>query len=142
MPTSATLSWTGKKLEPYQSPQDVREISVRLGASLNLAMGTVLARKDSDGLYYAYDDTQVDGRGVARGILPYAAQTDVSSNITLSDSVSTGGEHGEKHKSVPMYVAGTFLFDDLTGLDAIGLDDLKGKVISGSGLATGGVVKF
>jgi hypothetical protein len=41
-------------LQPAAYPQDAREEAVKLGASLTLAKGTVLAKKTSDSLFYAY----------------------------------------------------------------------------------------
>jgi hypothetical protein len=41
-------------LLPAAYPQDAREDAVKLGASLTLAKGQLLAKKTSDGLFYAY----------------------------------------------------------------------------------------
>ncbi|HEU4752570.1 MAG TPA: head decoration protein [Armatimonadota bacterium] len=132
MPTTAITTWTNLKLEPAIHPEDVRTIAVKLGASLSLARGTVLAQKTADSKWYAYNNANADGTETARAILPYDVQTDASGNVTYSSTASqAGGEHGQKDTSVPVYVKGTFKTADLTGLDAAGVTDL-GRLISGT----------
>lgn len=135
-------TFLGTKLEPYQNPQDVRTISVVLGANLTLAQGTTLGRKTADGKFYAYNDANADGTEVARGLLPVAVKTDGSGNISLSDTVSTGGDQGETYPGIAMYVGGTFLYDDVVGMDANGLADLQGKILNKNALGAGAVFQF
>lgn len=131
MPTAAIQTYSNQKLEPAIRPDLAVEINVRMGASLNIAKGTVLAQKTSDLKWYAYDDGHSDGTEVARGIAQFDMQTDSAGLVTLSSTASqAGGEHGEQMQTAPVWVGGFFYTEDLTGLDAAGVADL-GRLIKG-----------
>lgn len=79
------------------------------------------------GTFVSYDDARTDGGGVAKGILPYAVTVDAFGRHTVG-----GGEWGTNlGKTAPMYFAGTFYTNELTGLDAAGVADL-GKLLTGT----------
>lgn len=136
MPTSAqhTFSPGAKRVDPVLVPELAVEYNVPLKASTTFAQGTVLGKKTADGLYQAYADAAADGSQTALCILQYACSTDASSNITIE------GEWGVTRKEAPVWVAGYFATEDLTGLDAAGVVDLGGSVIVGN--TTTGILKF
>ncbi len=131
MPLVSTF--TCQKLEPYWNPDDAQTISVKLGNSLTLAAGTVLGRKTADNKFYAYSDAASDGTEVAVAILQYAIATDSSGNAFFGSAAAA--EFGESVLTVPAYISGDFFIADLTGIDANGLADLKGRVIHGDSVA-------
>lgn len=55
MPITASTTLSNP-LQPSGYAGDAREEAVKLGASLTLAKGTVMAKKTSDGLFYPYDE--------------------------------------------------------------------------------------
>jgi hypothetical protein len=132
MPTAAIITFTNLKLEPCQNPHLACVDAVLLGASLNLARGTVLGQKTADGKFYPYVDGNADGTQTARCILAYDVQTDAGGLVTLSATAAqAGGEHAQKYRTAEVYTAGYFKTTDLTGLDAAGITDM-GRLISGA----------
>lgn len=130
MPTAATTTYAGDKLEPFIKPETAAVIQVRLTVSKTYVKGQVLGEiTATPGIYEEYDDAAVDGTAVAKSILQYACSTDASGNVTFA-----GGELGETYKSAPAYVAGFFSCADLTGLDAAGVADL-GRLVDGTSSA-------
>lgn len=125
-------TFTGQKLEPYQNPQDARQIAIKIGASKTLAAGTVVARLAATELWDAYADGGAGGLEVARAILVYAVATDSGGKHFLGGAAAS--ENGESFPSVPAYISGDFLVGDLTGLDANGLAELQGRIIYGDDL--------
>src|SRR5436305_6504339 len=99
MPTTAIMTFSGKKLEPYMAPEDARLISVKIPASTAfLARGTVLGELTATpGTYKAYASGNADGSQVAKAILAFDIATDAGGLITLTPTSgqSTGGEYGE-----------------------------------------------
>lgn len=133
MPTTPIHTWSGRKLEPAIYPHLALTIAVRLPASVTLARGTVLGELTATpGTYNAYADAGAGGLGTAKAILAFDVVTDSSGNIILTTTAgATGGEFGEKFLTVPVYVAGYFKTSELVGLDAPGIIDLGGNLISG-----------
>lgn len=124
-----TLNTTSlDQLEPKSFPSHAQEDAVNLGASLTLAKGTVLGKKTSDGLHYAYNDALTNGTNVATCILKQATKTDSSGNAFFGDS-TVASPTNLPHKDVPVYVAGVFDTDDLTGYDANAKTDLGGRIL-------------
>ncbi len=115
------------KLEAKTSPSDTRESCVRLGASLTLAKGTVLGKRTSDSKHYAYNDSLTDGTNIATCILQQATKTDASGNAYFGDS-TTASLDNQPHAEVPVYTAGIFDTDDLTGYDANAGADLNVRI--------------
>lgn len=143
MPTTATHTWTGQKLEPYmvRGPGDPPEMAVAITPSVHLAKGTVLGIITATGLYKAYATGNVDGSQTARGILAFDVDVDASGNITYTTTTGqVGGELGQTYKSVPMYIGGCFRTEDLVGLDAGAVTNLGGNLIFGT--VTVGAVQF
>lgn len=127
MPTTLN-SWNADKLEPAMYPQDARTIAAKLGASLELDKGTVLGKRTSDGLLYPYDDGNTDGTETAVAILVYDVATDASGNHYLGDS-AVPNPSNLPLADVPVYIAGYFDPDDLTGGDSNGYTDLGAKTL-------------
>lgn len=93
------------------------------------------------GTYKAYANGNSDGSQDARCILPYAVITDAAGYISFSDA-ATGGDFGEKTFNIPAYFGGCFKQSDLVGLDANGLADLNGSVLSGAIANSDAVIVF
>lgn len=139
MPTSASITFAGAKLEPYNYPEQAQVFPIKLAASLTLAKGTVLGRVTTGNLWKAYSDAASDGSEVAKAILQYDVVTDASGNHFFGTSAAA--EYGQSYAEVPAYISGNFKISDLTGLDANGLADLKGSLIYGDSVAdTAGVI--
>lgn len=137
MPTVNTLIFTGGGLQPALRPDLARTIAVRLKPSTTFAEGALVGEiTATPGIYGPYVDANVDGTGVARGILKYACITDADGNITLG-TVATGLEQGQTKTETEMYFAGTFNTQDLPqagagSIDAAAIVDLKGILIKGT----------
>lgn len=82
------------------------------------------------GKWAAYASGNSDGTQTPRGILAIDVATDAAGKTTYG-SAPTGGEHGEKYPSAPIYYKGEFRVQDLTGLDTNALTDFA-RLISGS----------
>jgi hypothetical protein len=131
MATSPITTFDCAKISPFIYPELARTMTVRLGASLTLAKGTVLGELSATpGTFEDYSNAASDGTEVARAILPYDVKTDADGLITLGD-VSTGMEQGQKYRSIDVWITGYFRTTDLTGLDANGAVDL-GRVVRGT----------
>lgn len=135
MPTTASMTFSAARLDPYMDPEDAPMIDVGIAASLTLAKGTILGEVTATpGKYKAYASGNSDGSQVPKVILAYAVTTDASGNITVD------GEFGQTRKTVSAYIAGTFLVSDLTGLDANAMTVMKGRQLIGD--VTAGLVRF
>jgi hypothetical protein len=129
MPTAAANTWGNAKLQPFYDAVGAKEIHVALGASLTLARGTVLGELTATpGEFKAYATGNADGSETAKAILAYDVVTDASKNIT----VSGWGEWGVTRKTCPAFISGYFKTTELTGLDAAGMVDFGGHMVSGT----------
>jgi hypothetical protein len=90
------------------------------------------------GTYKAYDNNNTDGSQTARGLLQYDVAVDSSGDITFGTSTG-GGPFGQKFKSCPMFVEGTFNTADIAGLDTNAVADL-GRLLKGS--VTAGLLRM
>jgi hypothetical protein len=124
MPTTLN-TYSFDQLEPKESPELSVRDAVKMGASLTLAKGTLLGKRTSDNKHYAYNDALTDGTNVATCILLCAIKTDASGNVYFGDS-ATAAIDNLPHAEAPVYIAGIFDTDDLTGYDANGKTDLGG----------------
>lgn len=124
----ATYAMTNQ-LQPKQRPEDARQDAGAFGASLTLDKGTIIGKRTSDGLLYAYDDTATNGQEVAKGILMYTIKTNSSGHVFFSDSTDAT-ELNPPHQTAPYWQSGIFDTADLTGYDAAALVDLNGKVLA------------
>lgn len=59
----------------------------------------------------------------------YSISVDASGNVTYGDGAA-GDEFGAEYLSAPVYVAGAFRVEDLTGLDSNAVADL-GRLVTG-----------
>lgn len=114
-------------LQPKQRPEDARQDAGAFAASLTLAKGTVIAKRTSDGLLIAYNDSLTNGGEVAKGILMYTIKTNSSGQVFFSDSTDAS-ELNPPHQTAPYWQSGIFDTGDLTGYDAAALVDLNGTV--------------
>ncbi len=126
MPTTLN-TYSFDKLEPKEFPELAAVDAVKFGASLTLAKGTVLGKKTSDDKHYAYNDSLTNGTNVATCILMCAIKTDSSGNVYFGDS-ATAAIDNLPHAEAPVYIAGVFDTDDLTGYDAAAKTDLGGHL--------------
>lgn len=130
MAASPSQTYSASRLDPAFRPDLAPVIDVALAASQTLAKGTVLGRVTATGAYKAYASGNSDGSQTAKVILQYSVTVDGSGNITIE------GEWGITRKTAPVFVAGYFRTEDLTGLDAGGVTNLGGCVVKGD-LTTG-----
>lgn len=120
-----TKTYTGTKLEPYEDPEGAVVRSVLFGNSLTIAKGTVLGIVTTGEKWAAYANANSNGTEVARGIAMYDFTTDGSGKVTI------GGDSSVTFDTAPIYVSGTFLISELTGLDANAVTDF-GRIIEGT----------
>ena len=106
------------------------------GTSPATAITTTTAGSAGDGIHYALDDSQTDGRQTAKGILMFPSATDASGNITQG-TASGGGYHGETLQNTPMWMMGFFRTNDCVGLTDAAIAQM-GRLVEGS-IAAGGV---
>jgi hypothetical protein len=126
MPTTLN-TYSFDQLEPKEFPELAKTDAVKFGASLTLAKGTVLGKRTSDNKHYAYNDALTDGTNVATCILKCTIKTDSGGNVFFGDS-TTATVDNMPHAEAPVYVAGVFDTDDLTGYDANAKADLGGHL--------------
>lgn len=127
MPTTLS-TFNPAKLEPVEYPEDARIDAVKLGASLTLVKGTLLGKRTSDGLHYAYNDALTDGTQTATCILVHDVVTDSSGNHYLGTN-AVASEWNLPTRDTSVYVAGVFDTDELTGYDANAKTDLGGRFL-------------
>lgn len=128
MPTSAVNTFRGTKLEPAR-PCDARTEAVVFSVSKTIAKGTILGRVTATNKWEAYNDGAATGVEVARGIAMYDIVTDSNGDVYFGTSAVS--EQGNVSKTAPIYVSGDFMCSELTGLDANGIADLRGRLIYG-----------
>lgn len=100
--------WFGRWEHQLQDPfPKIGSAAVDAGSTPTTALraGLVMAKKDSDGLWYEYDPNQTDGREFAQGVLAHS----------LSMLGPTGAV---ENKSGVVMVGGMLLAAQLVGLDA------------------------
>lgn len=138
MPTTAQHTFSASsRLDPLFRADEEKIMHVQLTASATYARGQVVGEVTATpGVFKIYATANVDGSGVARGILKYGCSTDASGNITIM------GEHGVTHKSAPMILPGSghYKTSELTGMDADAVTDLKAVLVQGD--LTSGVLKI
>lgn len=135
MPTTLS-TFAGAKLEPKSFPEDARVDAIRLGVSLTLAKGTVLGKRTSNNLHYAYNDALTDGTNVATCILQYDVVTDANGKHYLGTN-AVASEFNLPQMDTTAYVAGVFDTDDLTGYNAAAAADLHARVLPSGWISIG-----
>lgn len=128
MPTSASTTYNHEKLEPA-APYPKAAVQAVTFAQGTYARGVVLGQISASGKFSTYANGNGDGTETARAINMYAISVDASGNVTYGDGAA-GDEFGAEHLSAPVYVAGAFKCQDLTGLDSNAVADL-GRLVSG-----------
>jgi len=79
----------------------------------------------NSGSFKTRDTTATDGSQVAKAIAKYDMQVDASGNVTYSSTASqSGGPFGQTVISAPVWIAGYFYTQDLTGLDSTAITQL------------------
>jgi hypothetical protein len=135
MPSTASYTYDmSKRLDPVYEADDAAEINVNL-ADGTYAQGTVLGELTATpGKFAAYATGAADGTQTAKAILRYAC-TVASGVITIATE-----QPGVTPSSVTAFYRGVFRCEQLTGLDAPGLEDLNGALILGT--LTTGIVRI
>lgn len=130
LPTEILVTFTGDL-----AAQPVELITLVTNALTGGTAPTVTIVNTTPGItdkgFKAYATGSSDGSETARGFLAIDCYTDANGLITYG-LISTGGEHGEKHLTAPLWVHGDFDSRELVGLDAAGLADMGGRIISGT----------
>ena len=135
MPTTAfdTYDVAGSRVEPFYKEPEAPQQHFRL-ADGTYAAGTILGKVTATpGQMKTYADANVDGSGVASGILREAC-------VVAGGVITSRFERGGVVQSVPVYFGGVFKTSELTGLDAAALTDLGGILIAGT--LADGLIKF
>lgn len=78
----------------------------------------------------AYASGNTDGSQVAIGLLEYPCVVDNAGNISIGAQLAS--EFGQTELVISMFYNGDFAAADLVGLDAAGLANMSGRLISGS----------
>lgn len=78
-----------------------------------------------------YDPAETDGRQTARGIAQYSFSTDAFGRVYQSDLANLPEYGGIRRMTTSIWVGGTFLTEELTGLDADAVTDL-GRLTQGT----------
>lgn len=130
MPVTSEINWSlASRVMPCRWPELAREMSVNLyGAPMtgtDYDQGTVLGQITMSGLFAEYATANMDGTQTARAILEYACHVSPTGEITLP------GEWGGTVPAAPVYIAGYFRTEELTGLDSGGIGDLAGRLTEG-----------
>lgn len=112
-------SYTTKEIEAGVN-MPCPTIPVTIASGLDLAKGTVLGRITASGLYGAYNDGNSDGTEVASGVLASAVNSSSTGQNRPVDS--------------PMHIGGAFYEDQLVGVDAAAIVDLKARSVPGRNL--------
>lgn len=107
-------------------PRQAVQFNVALPASISYAHGTILGEiAASPGTFGAYNSGHTDGTQNAKVILVYDCTTDANGNVTLTSTAGQiGDEWGGTDQGAPVYFAGTFNTQDLTGLDSNAVSQL------------------
>ncbi len=138
MPTSATIDFTGAKLEPAYSPDLARTQSYRVKSGTYVA-GTVCGLVGTTGAAGAYANGNSDGTELAAIIAMYDMYSD-GTNVSLTNDGALLA--GETRTHAPFYVAGFFKCSQLTGLDANGVTDMKARLVDAPNTVSGVLALF
>lgn len=125
MPTSATLSFTGSKLEPAWAPELARTQAFKIGSGAHVA-GEVLGFVSATGAVDTYATGNSDGTQTAAVIAQYAMYSD-GTNVSLTTGSALLPE--ESATDAPCYICGFFKCSDLTGLDSGAIADMEARLI-------------
>ena len=127
MPTIATTTFAGAKLEPAIAP--LRSVHQAFPMTTGTyARGTVIGQVTATSRWRAYATGNVDGSQTARAVLMYACVVDAGGNVFLGDTAASAW--GESYTTAPGYAGGYFFTTDLVGLDAGAVTSL-GKIFDG-----------
>lgn len=129
---AATVRYSVNGVTPIQHGMEPRQQQVMLTVSTTYPAGQVLGEVTATpGIFKKYIDANVDGSGVAKGILQYPCVVDSAGLIWLG-AVSGLSDSGLSFgKAAPMWRAGVFKCADLTGLDAAGITDMGARLLTG-----------
>jgi len=138
MPITATTNYRARKLEPAYQPEKAVTQAAKI-ASGNYAAGTVLGLVGATGALKAYANGNSDGSETAVAIAMYDMYSDGTNvSITAAGALIAG----ETATDAPVYIAGFFRCDQLTGLDANGVTDMKARLVDAPNLASGVLALF
>lgn len=141
MPTAATTTYSGNRLEPLIKPELCPVAHVALKVSTTYVAGMVLGQVTTGGKFAPYATGAADGSEQARALMMYDGITDASGNFTpTTTAAQVGNDVGSTMLTVPVYMGGMFKTEDLTGLDAAAVADLSGLLVAGT--VTSGILRF
>jgi hypothetical protein len=128
-------TYVGQGLIPYINAEEAYAsmVHVAFAPNLDLAEGTVLGKLSATGKHAAYDDSLATGVEVALPLITqYPITTDGDGNVTNLGAL--------KQPTGPCFTQGYFRSEDVTGMDAAGLADINGTIVTGN--LTTGTFKF
>ncbi len=137
MPLQPLATYRADLLEPVQNPGRAHAEAINL-APAAYAKGTALGELTATpGTFAPYKAGNVDGTGVAKGLLVYTCVATADPNGGVANIALGAQDFGHSSKTAEMYYTGVFALEDITGLDAAGVANLAGHVFRGA-LAAGG----
>lgn len=137
LPGSAvTVTFSG---DLANQPQPLMVVSTSLtgGTSPSASISRTTAGS-AFGKWAPYASGNSDGTQLAKGILAIDVASDSAGRITYG-ALPTGGEHGEKYPSAPVYYKGEFRTTDLIGLDSGAMSGFARQI---SGSVSDGVISL
>lgn len=113
-----TGRWEDQVVEPFPKI-DSTAVDAGSTPTSSLRAGLIMAKGDSDGLWYEYDPTATDGREVARGVLyhglsmlgPDGSVEDKSGNILVGGYLKSANLYG-LDSLARQQLSARFIFDD------------------------------
>lgn len=128
MAAEAIVSYTNARVTPYINSEEAfaSMVHVAFAPNLTLAAGTLLGKVTATGKHKAYANGNSDGSETAVPlILEYGITTDADGNVSFATDV------GGKLPTAPVFTRGDFRTEHIPNLDANGLADIGGKILTG-----------
>lgn len=124
--------YTINGVTPIQNGMEPVQQQVMLTISTTYPAGQVLGEVSATpGVFKKYLTGNADGSETAKGILQYPCVVDAAGLIWLGAASGASDSGLSFGKAAPMWRSGVFKCADLTGLDAPGIADLGGRLLTG-----------
>lgn len=130
MPLEPISDYTNARVAPVINPEEALASMkhVAFAASQTIPAGSLLGKVTVGGKYKAYNNANSDGSEVAVPLITeYPITTDASGNVT-----SLGGDQPGTMLTAPVWTQGNFRCEHIPNLDANGLADIGGKILTGT----------
>lgn len=131
MPTAASDTYSGIKIEPAIAPQ-LAVMDAYPFVTGSYVKGELLGIVTASKKLAPYNNAAADGTEKAVAICMYDVTVDSSGHLIANDSGSYRGD-------APVWIGGYFRTEDLTNLDSGAVADL-GRIVRGS--STAGIIRI